>query len=193
MPSRQPKPRLPQRQGQSSAPHCVPRGRGGLLAAAPVHPWVQGVPPPTTRSPRVLCQAPTKGPSRPASSHFCAQGPLSPARESNVPVSGDTSALGHERGLHSPFPSPWGCPTTPRAAQDPASRVGFVPKGLFRGRARSWGLPMPQVSGWSGARGGCCRLQALTSRSCARSRASSLGRLPSLSGFGLLNEQGFEL
>lgn len=192
MPSRQPNPRLPQRQGRAALPTACQGAEEGSWQQPPRTPRFRESPP-TIRSPRVLCQAPTKGPSRPASSHFCAQGPLSPARESNVPVSGDTSALGHERGPHGPFPSPWGCPTTPRAAQDPASRIGFVPKGLFRGRARSWGLPTPQVSGWSGAQGGCRRLQALTSRSCARSRASSLGRLPSLSGFGLLNEQGFEL
>lgn len=66
-------------------------GNEGLWGA--VTPQGQETPHPA-RSPLCLCQAPTNGPRRPASSHFCAQGPLSPARERNIPMS-NTGTGGH--------------------------------------------------------------------------------------------------
>lgn len=89
-PGQQPAERL----GGEMLPTSPAMGNGGFCGAAPPAPRGPGSVPHAARLPRCRCQAPTNGPRRPASSHFCAQGPLSPARERNVPMS-DTRTGGH--------------------------------------------------------------------------------------------------
>lgn len=87
-------------------------------------------------------------------------------------------------------------PYTNRSSTGSGSRAALVPEGLFpRDGAHFWGF---QVRGCSKA--GAQRwlspalgTNELQSSSCARSKVSSLGRLHSASGFGLLNECGFEV
>lgn len=190
-PGQQPAERL----GVKCSP-CPPRwAMKGFVEQPPLHPPGQGDPPHAARLPRCLCQAPTNGPRHPASSHFCAQGPLSPARERNVAMS-NTRTRGHlcnggrARTSDPSIPPSHPCDAFPHQQEQRVYLFLFL-KVYFQGL----GLPESQVRGWSraGTRcgDGCHQLWALMSGRevpVVRSKTSSLGRLLSERGFGLLNE-----
>lgn len=113
---------------------CLQAEQGCLASALCTPP---GSLPSPLRSPRALCQAPSSGPRRPASSHFCIQGPLSPARDRNVPMSSKQGHL-HSAGWRrtsSPHTSLWssGCCLTPTgAAQGLAAELLLFLKVYFQ-------------------------------------------------------------